>query len=273
MASDAAKARMLQELRARDKELYIIGICQDRAIRDDVLTVCAFIAELEHIRQVTHEPLAGAMRLAWWRESLTEIYAGKRPKSHHILQRLAALIPRHNMPVDIFEQLIDACGYLLEEEGYPDMQAGEVLARNHMEPLLRAYAFMAVNHLYHASIAVAYGFTRLLRYIPRDLPRGKLWLPLNTLQAEGIPVSAAHQKEHQVAIGGIIRACVENITSRHINSVENVSLSPMEAAMLAIVDARIKRFRSVDYNPFSVRFSHMPAMLSWKVLRHIALTK
>jgi phytoene synthase len=62
----------------------------DAAARADLIALYALDHELARIPRVVRDPLMGEIRLAWWREGLEEIAAGKAPRAHPVLQALAA---------------------------------------------------------------------------------------------------------------------------------------------------------------------------------------
>ena len=61
----------------------------DVAARADLITLYALDHELARIPQIVSNPLMGEIRLAWWREGLEEIAAGKAPRAHPVLAAVA----------------------------------------------------------------------------------------------------------------------------------------------------------------------------------------
>ena len=62
----------------------------DAAARADLITLYALDHELVRIPQIVRDPLMGEIRMTWWREGLEEIADGKSPRSHAVLQAVAA---------------------------------------------------------------------------------------------------------------------------------------------------------------------------------------
>ncbi len=61
----------------------------DTAARADLVTLYALDHELTRIPQIVTNPLMGEIRMAWWREGLEEIAAGRPPRQHPVLQAVA----------------------------------------------------------------------------------------------------------------------------------------------------------------------------------------
>src|SRR5579883_2414534 len=95
-------------VRLRDKPRWIACLMAPRAIRDDLLTLHAFDLELLRAREVTSQPLLAELRLAWWQETIDQIYAEQPPRAHEVAAPLAELIRRRRLPKALFDRLIAA---------------------------------------------------------------------------------------------------------------------------------------------------------------------
>jgi phytoene synthase len=60
----------------------------DRQARADIVALYAFDAELARIGRLASSPPVAEIRLAWWRDRLEELAAGRRPPAHPILTAL-----------------------------------------------------------------------------------------------------------------------------------------------------------------------------------------
>lgn len=58
--------------------------------RADVVALYALNHELARVAGSVREPLAGEIRLTWWREAFEEIAAGKPPRRHPVVEGVAA---------------------------------------------------------------------------------------------------------------------------------------------------------------------------------------
>ncbi|MGD8326303.1 MAG: squalene/phytoene synthase family protein [Sphingomonadales bacterium] len=108
MSSGASKAESAQScaeiLRGFDYDRYLALLYAPADQRDALMAISAFNAELARIPGLASEPMVGEIRLAWWREALADLFAGKiRP--HPILQALGKL---DALPHDLMEDMVEA---------------------------------------------------------------------------------------------------------------------------------------------------------------------
>lgn len=76
--------------------------------RADLIALYAFNHELARATEAAREPLVQEIRLTWWREALDEVFAGRPPRRHPVVEALAETIGRHALPAAAFETLIEA---------------------------------------------------------------------------------------------------------------------------------------------------------------------
>ena len=76
----------------------------DAAARAELIALYALDHELTRIPQIVSDPLMGEIRMTWWREGLEEIAEGKPPRSHPVLQAIAA----GNLPAPALAALAEA---------------------------------------------------------------------------------------------------------------------------------------------------------------------
>ncbi|HEY2482745.1 MAG TPA: squalene/phytoene synthase family protein [Caulobacteraceae bacterium] len=80
----------------------------DPAARADVVALYAFDHELAHAGHVTSSDLAAEIRLAWWREALDDIQAGRAPRRHPVAEALARVVSARALPPEPFEAMVAA---------------------------------------------------------------------------------------------------------------------------------------------------------------------
>lgn len=97
--------------------LYIAGLLtKDKVSRDYVMAIFALRCELHHIVAITREPMTGFVRLVWWRDRIHDLYAGKRPENHCVLEGLNVFIQDRQPPKALFDALLRACEAQLEKQ-------------------------------------------------------------------------------------------------------------------------------------------------------------
>lgn len=76
--------------------------------RADLIALYAYDHEITRAPRVVSTPLLGEIRLAWWRETLDEIYAGGRVRRHPAADALALAVRRRALPREFLETPLDA---------------------------------------------------------------------------------------------------------------------------------------------------------------------
>jgi phytoene/squalene synthetase len=72
------------------------------------MALYAFNLELARAPWVASEPMLAAIRLAWWREAVAEIYDGRPPRRHPVVEGLAAAVSAADLPRRLFDGMIEA---------------------------------------------------------------------------------------------------------------------------------------------------------------------
>ena len=152
----------------------------DPAARVAVIAVYALNDELARVGDSVTNPLAGEIRLAWWRERIEAIAAGQPPPGQPVLQALAPLIASARLPMSLLDALVEARHAELEPTPfaddaalarYLDGTAGAVmgLAACALDPQTPLRAVVEAGR--------AWGLAGLYRTRESWRTRGRSWLP------------------------------------------------------------------------------------------------
>jgi phytoene synthase len=110
-------------VRRVDRDRYLTALFAALPARERLFALYAFNAEIAKVRETVTEPLLGRIRLQWWREAIGEIYEGKPPRRHEVVEPLAAAIRDAGLARALFERLIDGRERDLEETPPPTLTA------------------------------------------------------------------------------------------------------------------------------------------------------
>lgn len=75
-----------------DPDRYRAALLGTKEQRDRLCVVYAFHAELAKIPDIVSEPMIGAIRYQWWRDTIEEIFGDKPVRQHDIAMPLASVI-------------------------------------------------------------------------------------------------------------------------------------------------------------------------------------
>lgn len=107
-------------VRTHDYESYIAALLtKDQQHRDLMMSIFALNYELQHIINITREPMTGFVRLAWWRDRIGDIYAGKPTEKHIALQAIDRFIKVKHPPKNMFDDVLNAYSNAVETKKMP----------------------------------------------------------------------------------------------------------------------------------------------------------
>ena len=119
----------------------------DAQARADVVALYAFNHALARIAEQVTEPMMGHIRLAWWREAIDELFAGKEARAHPGVLAMQGPIGRRVFGQADLDALIDARATDLE----PETLVTETALYAHIDGTAGRLAAVAAKRLVAAS--------------------------------------------------------------------------------------------------------------------------
>ncbi len=179
------------EVRRYDRERFVTTLFIPEDKRDAVLVLYAFNAEVARIKSLVREPLAGAIRLQWWRDAVNRERPQSEVANHPIASPLTRMLDSGQVPTNLLLDMVDAkerdlnnqpFNSLAEMVTYADATAG-----NLGTAALHALGVTDEINLNAARGAcIAYALTGLARSVGAHLSQGWMSLPHDLLSECGI---------------------------------------------------------------------------------------
>lgn len=120
---DEATAAQLDEIVATgDPDRYVSAFFAPASKRQALIALYAFHHEVGRVALTVREPMAGHIRLAWWREQIAAVYTGGTLQAP-VPRALAEVARGHALPRDLFDAYLDARAFDLEELPFVDEAA------------------------------------------------------------------------------------------------------------------------------------------------------
>jgi phytoene synthase len=229
----------LSLLRGGDYDRYISVLFAPQDKRGSLAALYAFNLELVRTGDAVKEPLAGEIRLRWWRD---RIETGSGEGQSPVLTALFAAIKCHGLPFQAFLRMCDARIFDLYHDAMPgrtDLEGyyGDTVAlvmQLACQILDREAASRCADACGHGG--VAQGISGLLRLLPVTTRRDQLYIPQDILVAVGATRAA-------------LRAPVPDIEARR----------RVVSAMLALAYEHYGAFAAaVENTPASVQAAFLP---------------
>ena len=176
--TDAAVAGLVER---GDPERWRSAMTAPPAARPGLMALYAFNLEIARAPWVASEPMLAAIRLRWWLDALDEIYDGRPPRRHEVVEPLAAAIRAGDLPRRLFEEMMAARVADAERAPHADRAALDLYIDHTAGHLME----LAARHLgaEGAALPVVRDFARgagtaaLLRALPELRARGRDPLP------------------------------------------------------------------------------------------------
>lgn len=181
----------LSTLRETDRDRYLACLLSPQDKQGALAALYAFNAEVARVRDVVQQPLAGEIRLQWWRDLLSGQASGDAG-GNPLAVALMETVERHHLPRQSLIDLIDARIFDLYDDPMPDRHALEGYAGETASALIQLAGLVldpsaAMRHAEAAGHAgVAQAIAGLLLLLPQHRRRGQVYVPQDILSATGL---------------------------------------------------------------------------------------
>lgn len=121
-------ADVSEQLRRTDSDRFLSALFAPAELRPHLFALYALDQELKRIPGLVSEPMLGAIRFQWWRDTIGAIYQGDHP-GHELVPALAAAIEAGSLPAEGFHHWLDAREDEMNELPFADLASMESHAR------------------------------------------------------------------------------------------------------------------------------------------------
>jgi phytoene synthase len=180
-------------VRAADKDRFLASLFAPAALRRHLLALYAFNAEIARVREVVRTPMAGEIRLQWWRDALQGPAHGE-VRANPVADALIDTIAMCRLPVEPLLALIETRSFDLYDDPMPTLDALYGYARKTSSTLIELAAIILsgadpIAGGLAGPAGIGSGIARLLQAFPIHAAHGRLYLPLDLLGRHGVDVA------------------------------------------------------------------------------------
>ena len=213
----------------------------------------------EHEERSSEERRRG---LEVWRAEVAACFEHTQPRTPQGTA-LAAVVSRWPVPRLPLDQLIDGCAMDIE----PTRFASFADLRGYCYKVASTVGLVCIEifgyqdpgtRQYAEELGLALQLTNILRDVPDDLARGRLYLPLDELAAHGVSEDDLRRGRRTPAIGALLAAQARRAREQFARA--EAALPPIDARrvvaariMAAIYRDLLARIEARDYDVFSER--------------------
>jgi phytoene synthase len=180
-----------QLVRRVDFDRYLSSLFVPAALRRDLNVLYAFNHEVAKTAETVSQPIAGQIRLQWWRDQIAEAHRGVAVE-HPVVEALSGVITARGLPIDLFDGLIEAREHDFEEAPFATVEDFEAYADATSGHVMRLAArILGAGDTLDASardLGIAYAIAGLCRALPYHARQRRLMLPADRLNTAGVSV-------------------------------------------------------------------------------------
>lgn len=245
-------------VRSGDRDRYLASLFLPPHARPHVLALYAFNVEIASVRERTREPLAGQVRLQWWRDAIAGRAAGDAARNP-VAAALIDTIGRTNLPRPVLDALIEAREIDLLDEKFSTRAAFEAYLHATSSSLFELITGMleqsgAKARTVSGLAGLAYGITGLLRALPLHASRGQVYLPADLLKEFGTAradiVAAKSTPSLAEALADLRRRARTHLADVREHMAHLPGAARPAFLPLALLDGYLERMERTDYDPF-----------------------
>ncbi len=281
LTSENGKQRKLEDataasiVRQRDRDRYWSALFAPAPKRPALLALYAFNAELDRILAVVSEPMAGQIRLQWWRDAI-DLAAPDAKIGNPLADALSAAIIAHNLPKDRLIGMVDSRVPVMFGDPPADDHALKAELQESQGAVFELAAAILGDRSENAKKAaehagVAYGLTETLLNLPFQAARHKLLLPSSYMESRGIDLAAVHRGETTASFGAAL-ADLRGTASRALQHFRAEAAGLDKTAWpaflpLTLVKPYLRAMAAPDFDPLQTIVSISPLRRFWRIWR------
>lgn len=260
---------------ARNTSFYYAFLVLPRERREAIVTLWDFCRAADDAVDLAAKEEEASSELAKWRGEIDACYTGSRPATA-IGRRLNGVIRAFNLPRQPFDDLLDGIGMDLTNnryETFTDLYRYCLRVASAVGLLsVEIFGYRSASARdYAVELGIALQLTNILRDVPADLSRNRIYIPQEDLRKYGV----TEQDLHEAAFGDVKPRVIEVLRdvgqrARHYYDRARQALPREDTRRLvaaemmgAIYFSLLRRIERARYDVFTRRISVPRAIRLW----------
>ena len=175
--------------------------------RRAITALYAFCREVDDIVDEGLDPQVAAAKLAWWRNEVANLFAGK--PNHPVARALEPHLKPFNITAERLNQIIDGMEMDLRQTRYLDWTGLERYCFHVAGVVgLLAASIFGYRHErtleYAKNLGIAFQLTNIIRDVGEDARKNRVYLPVEDLQRFGVPAADVLQSKETPAFRSLM---------------------------------------------------------------------
>ena len=263
-------------VREGDRDRFLASLFAPAARRPSLHALYAFDLDVRRIPERVRDPLAGEIRVQWWREVLE----GERPgeaAAHPVAAALLATLDRHAVPREPLLRMLDAREPTVYGEPFPTREAFRGFSRDADGTIMRsAWGILAEGGETAPAAGgedagLALATCDVLRRLAAEAARGRCLVPADLLEAHGASCAEVTAGRASSGLRAALAALRGEARAAARRLGESLAARPSDAhaAFLPalLVPLYLDRMERADYDPFRTPVKVPQWRRQWRMWR------
>ncbi|MGH8707918.1 MAG: presqualene diphosphate synthase HpnD [Burkholderiales bacterium] len=239
--------------------------------RRAITALYAFCREVDDVVDETSDAQLAATKLAWWRQEVALLFAGK--PQHPVSKALRPAIGAYGITAERLNEIIDGMQMDLTQTRYLDFAALERYCYHvaGVVGMLAAgiFGYRDARTLdYARSLGTAFQLTNIIRDVGEDARKNRIYLPIADLQRFGVGAADLLQARHSDAFAALMRFQAERAREFHDDALAALPAVDRRAQrpgliMAAIYSALLEEIERDGFQVLNTRTSLTPLRKFW----------
>lgn len=225
--------------------------------RQAITALYAFCREVDDVVDECSDPMLARTKLVWWRKEVQQMLAGAA--THPVTLALAPHLKTFNIQGEHLQAVIDGMEMDLDQTRYLDFPALQRYCWHvaSVVGIMSASIFGCINPRtleYAEKLGMAFQLTNIIRDVGEDARRGRIYLPVNELQAHAVPASDLLNAKHSERFEALMRFQVQRAQAYYDEAFALLPAEDRRAQRPGLIMAAIYRtlLNEIEHDGFHV---------------------
>jgi phytoene synthase len=256
---------------ASGSSFYYSFLYLPRERRRAITALYAFCREVDDVVDETADAQLAATKLAWWRQEVDLLYAGK--PQHPVARALQPAVAAYGITAARLNEIIDGMAMDLTQTRYLDFAALERYCYHvaGVVGMLSAgiFGYSDARTLEYArALGTAFQLTNIIRDVGEDARNNRIYLPIADLQRFGVGAADLLQARHSEAFVALMRFQAERARRFYAEALAALPAADRRAQrpgliMAAIYSALLEEIERDGFQVLHGRTSLTPLRKFW----------
>ena len=212
--------------------------------RRAITALYAFCREVDDAVDEASEPQRAAVKLAWWRAEVANLFAGS--PQHPVTKALQPFVEKYGISQDKLGEIITGMEMDLTQTRYLDWPGLERYCYHvaGVVGILAAgiFGYRDARTLEYAqSLGIAFQLTNIIRDVGEDARKNRIYLPMADLKEHGVPAADILQARESDAFRGLMRFEAERAKQHYAQAMQSLPAEDRKAQRPGLIMAAIYR--------------------------------